>query len=191
MAGYWIVRGAEIRDAEALQEYGKPMIDNIGKHKYLDLQTDNDRTLPHGLNYYMKAGFLRDIEPDLIDALVDGFEPTDSRSFVTIISQLGGAIADVGAADTAFAHRDASYDMLIGASWSDDELSEPYVQDMRDYWTTLAPFTHGFYVNNAMDEDVPRIRATYRGNYDRLVALKNEYDPTNFFRLNTNIEPTV
>jgi hypothetical protein len=174
-----------------LQEYGKPMLDSIGKHEYLHLQTDNDRTLPHGLNYYMKAGFLHDIEPGLVDALVDGFKPTNSRSLVTIISQLGGAIADVGEADTAFAHRDASYDMLIGGSWSDDELSEPYVQDMRDYWTTLAPFTHGFYVNNAMDEDVSGIRATYRGNYDRLVGLKNQYDPTNFFRLNTNIEPTV
>ena len=174
-----------------LQEYGKPMLDSIGKHEYVHLQTDNDRTLPHGLNYYMKAGFLHDVEPGLVDALVDGFKPTNSRSLVTIISQLGGAIADVGEADTAFAHRDASYDMLMGGSWSDDELSEPYVQDMRDYWTTLAPFTHGFYVNNAMDEDVSGIRATYRGNYDRLVGLKNQYDPTNFFRLNTNIEPTV
>jgi FAD/FMN-containing dehydrogenase len=65
------------------------------------------------------------------------------------------------------------------------------VQDMRDFWKTLAPFTHGFYINNAMDENVDGVRATFRGNYDRLVALKNQYDPTNLFHLNTNIEPTV
>ena len=174
-----------------LQEFGKPMVDGIGKHKYLELQTDNDRTLPHGRNYYMKAGFLRSVESGVVDALVDGVEPSDSRSFVTIMSQLGGAIADVGASDTAFSHRDAAYDMLIGADWSDDEQSEQHVQDMRNFWKTLAPFTHGFYINNAMDENVDGVRETFRGNYDRLVALKNQYDPTNLFHLNTNIEPTV
>jgi hypothetical protein len=188
----WLGSDADgARVLRPLQEFGKPMADTIGKHKYIHLQTDNDRTLPHGLNYYMKAGFLRNVEPGLVEALVSGVEPSDSRSFVTIMSQLGGAIADVGPGDTAFAHRDASYDMLIGANWSDDAQSEQQVQEMRDYWSTLAPFTHGFYVNNAMDEDVPRIRETYRGNYDRLVALKNQYDPTNLFHLNTNIEPTV
>ena len=188
----WLGSDADgARVLRPLQEFGKPMADTIGKHQYLHLQTDNDRTLPHGLNYYMKAGFLRNVEPGLVEALVSGVEPSDSRSFVTIMSQLGGAIADVGEGDTAFAHRDASYDMLIGANWSDDEQSEQQVQEMRDYWSTLAPFTHGFYVNNAMDEDVSRIRATYRGNYDRLVELKNQYDPTNLFHLNTNIEPSV
>lgn len=188
----WLGSDSEgARVLRPLQEFGKPMVDSIGKHEYLHLQTDNDRTLPHGLNYYMKAGFLQAVEPGLVDTMVDGLEPSASRSFVTVMSQLGGAIADVGEADTAFAHRDAAYDMLIGANWTDDELSERHVQDMRDYWNPIAPFTHGFYVNNAMDEDVSRIRATYRGNYDRLVALKNEYDPSNFFRLNTNIEPTV
>lgn len=174
-----------------LQEFGKPMVDNIGKHRYLELQTDNDRALPHGNNYYMKAGFLKAVEPGVIDALVDGVEPSNTRSFVTIMSQLGGAIADVGMTDTAFSHRDAAYDMLIGANWTDDEQSEQQVEDMRDYWKTLAPYTHGFYINNAMDENVDGVRATFRDNYDRLVGLKNRYDPTNLFHLNTNIEPNV
>jgi hypothetical protein len=188
----WLGSDAEgARVLRPLQEFGKPMLDTIGKHEYIELQTDNDRTLPHGRNYYMKAGFLRNVEPGLVDALVSGLEPSDSRSFVMVMSQLGGAIADVGEADTAFAHRDAAYDMLIGGDWSDDAQSEQQVQDMRNYWATVAPFTHGFYVNNAMDEDVPQTRATYRGNYDRLLALKNQYDPTNLFHLNMNIEPSV
>ena len=49
----------------------------------------------------------------------------------------------------------------------------------------------GFYINTMMDEPEQRIRANWRGNYDRLVALKNEYDPTNLFKLNANIVPTA
>lgn len=188
----WLGSDAEgERVLRQLQDFGKPMVDNIGKHSYLELQTDNDRALPHGNNYYMKAGFLKAVEPGIIDALVDGVEPSNVRSFVTIMSQLGGAIADVGMADTAFSHRDAAYDMLIGANWTDDDQSEQQVQDMRDYWKTLAPYTHGFYINNAMDENVDGVRLTFRDNYDRLVELKNRYDPKNLFHLNTNIEPTV
>jgi hypothetical protein len=40
-----------------------------------------------------------------------------------------------------------------------------------------------------MEEGDDRIRATYRGNYDRLVAIKTQYDPGNFFRVNQNIRP--
>jgi hypothetical protein len=43
----------------------------------------------------------------------------------------------------------------------------------------------------AGDESPERVRASYGKNYERLIALKNKYDPTNFFRLNPNIKPTV
>jgi len=51
--------------------------------------------------------------------------------------------------------------------------------------------TGGVYVNNLGEEPDQQVRAAYPGNYERLVALKNKYDPTNFFRLNQNIKPTV
>lgn len=39
------------------------------------------------------------------------------------------------------------------------------------------------------DEGEDTTKATFRSNYDRLVALKRKYDPTNFFHLKQNIKP--
>jgi len=55
----------------------------------------------------------------------------------------------------------------------------------------MSPFlVTGSYVNYVSDEGDSFARAAYGPNYDRLVALKNKYDPTNFFRMNHNIKPS-
>lgn len=63
----------------------------------------------------------------------------------------------------------------------------------RQSWEALAPFmSSGVYVNELGDEGEKRVKAAYGvTTYERLVALKNKYDPTNFFRLNQNIPPTA
>ena len=173
------------------RDFGKPARDSIGTENYVHVQRANDRTLPFGNNYYMKAGFMTEVHPGLIDFMDGGFEPNPTRSYVAVLSQMGAAIAQVGESDTAFAHRDAEYDFVTGCSWVDREHSDENVAYMRNLWKQIVPFTKGFYVNNAMEESVDRVRQTYRGNYDRLLALKNEYDPTNMFHRNANIQPSV
>ncbi|MDG2319556.1 MAG: BBE domain-containing protein [Rhodospirillaceae bacterium] len=62
----------------------------------------------------------------------------------------------------------------------------------RNFWNPVEPFVaNGFYTNSLMDEGVSAVQANFKGNYTRLVALKNKYDPTNVFRLNANIAPMV
>ena len=66
------------------------------------------------------------------------------------------------------------------------------IQWTREFWTAVEPFATGeVYVNHLDAEEATRIRAAYSENYGRLVALKNKYDPTNLFRLNQNIKPTI
>jgi hypothetical protein len=61
----------------------------------------------------------------------------------------------------------------------------------REYWAAIEAFTRGFYTNEIADEAQAIVDENYMGNYDRLRALKNKYNPTNLFRLNANIVPTV
>jgi FAD/FMN-containing dehydrogenase len=63
---------------------------------------------------------------------------------------------------------------------------------VRATWPSVEPMTDGFYVNElANDDPERRVRANYGANYDKLVRLKNQYDPTNLFRLNANVKPTA
>ena len=102
----------------------------------------------------------------------------------------GGAIADVANDATGWPHRHAKWDLELGASWTDAENSEEFVEWGRDYWDSILPYTAGtFYTNEIMDENQDEITANYLSNHKRLLEVKNTYDPKNLFRLNANIRP--
>ncbi len=81
--------------------------------------------------------------------------------------------------------------MFATISWPAAESRDEHVRYVKDYWSTLAPFTRGFYVNDMYDETQANVNKNYQGNYERLVRVKNKYDPGNLFRLNANVVPTV
>ena len=63
---------------------------------------------------------------------------------------------------------------------------------IRRYWSELEPHTRGYYSVVAEDKvGTAAIRANFEGNFQRMVALKDRYDPRNHFRLNANIKPTA
>ena len=70
-------------------------------------------------------------------------------------------------------------------------MAEPSMSWVRSFWDAMEPNCAGVYVNTMGEEGESRVRTAYGANYDRLVALKNKYDPTNFFHMNQNIKPTV
>ena len=73
----------------------------------------------------------------------------------------------------------------------DPANAERITEWTKEYWEALHPYSAGgAYVSFLIDEGQERIRATYRDNFERLVSIKNEYDPTNLFRVNQNIRPT-
>ena len=103
-----------------------------------------------------------------------------------------GAASRVDRSETAFGVRDDLWDYDIISQWVDPGESARHIQWTREFWTAVEPFATGeVYVNHLDAEEATRIRAAYSENYGRLVALKNKYDPTNLFRLNQNIKPTI
>jgi len=99
---------------------------------------------------------------------------------------------DAARCATAFPHRGAHCSLLILAVWTDPAKDEEHIRWARESWEAMRPFAGGrVYVNYLGDEGDERVREAYDPNYDRLVALKTKYDPTNFWRRNQNIRPPV
>jgi FAD/FMN-containing dehydrogenase len=105
---------------------------------------------------------------------------------------IDGAVHRVGKNDTAFSYRDVKWSTVYAGVDADPANNERNTEWARSYWEALHPYSAGgAYVNFMMDEGQERIKATYRENFERLAAIKNEYDPTNLFRENQNIRPTA
>jgi len=139
----------------------------------------------------VKSGFASEITPEMIDDILYGFEEHPVRSMTFVWQHAGGAIGRVAPDATAFAHRHVKHDTLMLMDWPVDIDRTPHISWLREYWATVEPHTRGFYANDAIDVSQQKIHRNYGGNYDRLLTLKNMYDPTNLFRLNANIVPAV
>jgi len=105
---------------------------------------------------------------------------------------INGACHRVGAGQTAFAYRDATFAQVIVAAWQDPAVDQERIGWVRDYYRATEPYCEpGGYVNFMADDDSGKVQANYRGLYQRLAEVKRAYDPGNLFRLNQNIPPTA
>jgi FAD/FMN-containing dehydrogenase len=111
------------------------------------------------------------------------------------MQQLHGAASRVPVDAMAFPHRYHHFNMGFEAGTDDPAQCEKMKEWVRKNFQSVEPFAErAVYVNILRDsgeEGENRVREAYGPNYDRLLALKNKYDPTNFFRPNANIRPTV
>ena len=184
-----IEAGEEI--VQPLRRFGPPIVDLVRPVAYREVQSMVDALYPSGLCQYWKSSFLRRLGDDAIDTILAHFATVSSPLTAVVIEHLGGAVARVGADETAFDHRQAAYDLLITSLWTDATESERHIRWTRELWEAMQPFSTGGTYVNYLDEGRPAAAAYSGAKYERLVGLKNRYDPTNFFRLNVNIPPTV
>ena len=167
-----------------------PARDAITAMPYRTLQSSADEGYPSGQQHYWKSGYLTDIDDELIEVLIDFMDRMPAGASGVGLQQLHGVAARVDPSATAFPHRGDRYDCLILSQWPDPADSEQNIAWTAELFEALGPFlATGVYVNNLGDESDDRVRQAYGPNYDRLVALKTAYDPTNLFRHNQNIRP--
>jgi FAD/FMN-containing dehydrogenase len=173
-----------------LRKIGKPVQDGLRPTPYVKLQSANDTIYPHGRGYYIKSGFVETITAPVIDTVVSYLDAGPFPSGVVSFIHQGGAIARVKPTETAFWHRSANHSVMMIGFWDKPEESAANMKWVRTGWEKIEPLTDGFYVNEwAHDDPKHKVRSTYGDNYPRLLALKKQYDPANFFRLNANITP--
>lgn len=178
---------------QPLRTFGPPLADQVGPTSYLALQSISEHFNPPGLRNYNRSDYLPALSDDAIATLVEHFTTVPTPQTHIVIEHLGGAVGRVGPDDTAVAYRDAPYNLLTVAIWDDPAADARTIHWARDLWERMQPFSAGgAYINYMGDEGTARVRAAYSpATYARLVRLKQTYDPTNMFRLNQNIPPTV
>src|SRR5208283_1956999 len=176
-----------------LRKFGTPLADTIAPTSYVTLNTLFDAAVPYGgVQRYWKSSFLKDLDDEMLDIMIARSAKFLSPMSMVLFFHMHGAATRVEPDATAFGLRADQWDYDVISQWSDDAEAAGHIKWTRDFWNAVEPFASGeVYVNHLDAEESTRIRAAYRHGYDRLVALKNKYDPTNLFRLNQNIKPTV
>ncbi len=173
-----------------IRSFGPPALDLVGPMPYPMLQSMFDGLYPPGHQWYWRADFVNELSDEAIALHVKyGSEMPTMQSSMHMYP-INGAAHRVGNDETAWAYRDANWAEVIVGVDPDPANNDRIISWTKDYWDALHPYSAGgAYVNFMMDEGQERVQATYGDNYERLVAIKNKYDPTNLFRVNQNIRP--
>ncbi len=175
-----------------LRTLGRPLLDLVDVRPYTALQTMLDATVPHGWHYYWKTASFRSLDDHLIDTMVDHSARSRSPRSYAVLFHLGGAVSDVDHDATAYPDRAAAHTLNINAVWLPGEpVGEDEVAWTRQFAAAVSPHATGAYLNFLDRDDADRVRGVFgEATYQRLVALKDRYDPDNVFRSNHNIRPS-
>jgi UDP-N-acetylenolpyruvoylglucosamine reductase len=173
-----------------LREFGSPVLDLCERKPFVEHQAMFDPSFPHGRWYYMRSCDVAELTDEVLDITVEHSMRIQSPLTSFPIWQLGGAIDEVGNDETAFNGRRTGHTFNVTAATEGEEGFEQERDWVRGFWSALEPFHESVYVNFLMEEGQDRVREAYGpAKYDRLRALKREYDSDNLFRLNQNIPP--
>jgi len=177
---------------EPLREFGDPIADLVGPMPFTGLQQLFDEDLKAGARNYWKSQMVEPLPDEAIDIVVDWAKTRPTPSSDIVLEHLGGAIARVAPDATAYRHRDAAFSFNVFPRWTDPEKDDACISWAQEFIDAIAPFASaGVAVNFLSQEGDERVKAAYGANYERLVTLKNKYDPENLFQMNQNIEPSV
>jgi FAD/FMN-containing dehydrogenase len=162
----------------------------VGPMPYPALNSAFDSLLPPGLRHYWKTTLAKDLPDEAIAVHLEHGAKIPTVHSALHIYPITGAVQRVPSDATPFAYREATFLTNIAAVWPDPADDEANIGWARDYHAALAPYSfEGGYINFQSGDDQSKIRANYRGNFDRLVDTKRKYDPDNLFHLNQNISP--
>ena len=178
------------QDLRELRSFGPPIADMVNPIPYTTLQQMLDFTAPHGLRYYWRAFFVERWTEEALTTLLRWAALKRSPQTIIVLEHVHGAASRIASDETAYGIRREHWSLNIMASWETPDQDESCISWVRNTSAAMQPFGDGsVYVNYLGDEGDQRVRSAYGDNFTRLKALKNKYDPDNFFRMNQNISP--
>jgi len=150
-----------------------------------------DPSFVPGRWYYMRSCDVNELTDEIIDVTAEHSLKIQSPLTSFPIWQMGGAVSRVSDEDAAFNGRHAGFTYNITSCTETADGFDAEREWVRNFWSALEPWHTTVYVNFLMEEGEDRIRLAYgEEKYGRLKALKQKYDPQNFFRINQNIPPS-
>ncbi len=192
----WCYVGPEEEGAKAmaplLEKAPEPLMHGVGTMPHAALQGAFDGLYPAGDQWYWRADFVDEIPDEAlaIHARFGAALPTWKSTMHAY--PIDGAVHDVAAEDTAWAYRNSTWGNVYAGVDPDPASVDAIRSWSIGYFEALHPYSAGgAYVNMMMDEGQERVKASYRGNYERLARIKAAYDPDNVFRVNQNIQPAA
>ena len=190
----WCYVGPEEAAAKAmaplLEKVPEPLMHGVGTMPHAALQGAFDGLYPPGDQWYWRADFVNEIPDEAVQIHAKFGAAIPTMKSTMHAYPIDGAVHDVPAEDTAWAYRSSTWGSVFAGVDPDPANVDTIRSWSIDYFEALHPYSAGgAYVNMMMDEGQERVKASYRGNYDRLARIKAAYDPENVFRVNQNIVP--
>src|SRR5918995_1495477 len=176
-----------------LRELGGSFGDLNPQVPYTEAQAILDADYPDGWHYYWKSQNVDSLNDEVLERLMEHAEAAPSEHSTIDVWYQGGAMARVGAAETAFGDRSSPILLGIESNWEDQRDDEANISWVRGCVADMRRFSSGgMYLNfpGFFEEGDNLMHDAFGANYERLVEIKYEYDPTNLFRLDQNIKPT-
>jgi FAD/FMN-containing dehydrogenase len=197
LAGIVVCHVGTAEQAEAdlapLRAFGSPVMEALGPMPYTAVNSMLDAGYPTGSLNYWKSGFVQELSDGAIETIVDTFASCPSPMTSVLLEHYHGEVATVPVEATAFPHRRTGYNLVAPSVWLDPAETDANVAWTRETFAALEPYLATARYVNYLDEDDMQedpVAAAYGPNYERLVQVKDAYDPTNLFRLNLNVQPT-
>lgn len=176
---------------EPLRRLGRPIAEVVRPIPYLAIQSMLDGGALHGVHYYWKSHRLPQLTDPVIDVMTGGVGTLTSPFSQFSGWAMGGAASRVAADATAVGEREVGFELNITAAWpAPAGPADRHRAWVREQWEKLEPYSTGVYANFLSDEGAAGVDLAYGSRLQRLTALKDRYDPTNFFRMNANILPS-
>jgi FAD/FMN-containing dehydrogenase len=173
-----------------IREFSASLGEAIGMNPWVGWQATFDGLVAHGARNYWKSHHLQSLSDDCIDNIIEFSSNLPTQECEVFIPHMEGAPSQMPENQTAFAHRKTPFLLNIHTRWQNASDDDRCIGWAKDFHSATSKFARGVYVNFLSQEGEDRVKDAYTPEvWNRLIDVKNKYDPHNLFRMNQNIKP--